>query len=151
LVFFTRSPHSVGAGSGLAATDAAAPDSPVLNALQKVQLGHGAISAARDLLQQEEPSSALLVPQIVRQVQDMAMEEFQRCQQQKGAKKTARLPPRWRPSAAIGGRAEPGATPSTFDSFSMLQLLSQTRFNPKFVSRKIGGGSTLAAVLAALF
>ncbi|MBS3935225.1 MAG: hypothetical protein KGZ43_03550, partial [Sulfuritalea sp.] len=39
----------------------------------------------------------------------------------------------------------PGATPSTFDSFTISQLLFQTRFNPKFVSRKIGGGSAVAA------
>ncbi|MCX7136211.1 MAG: hypothetical protein NTW47_06085, partial [Proteobacteria bacterium] len=36
---------------------------------------------------------------------------------------------------------KPGATPATFDSFTILQLLFQTRFNPKFVSRKIGGSS----------
>lgn len=35
----------------------------------------------------------------------------------------------------------PGAIPSSSDSFRIPQLHSQTRFNPKFVPRKIGGGS----------
>ncbi|MBS3934783.1 MAG: hypothetical protein KGZ43_01305, partial [Sulfuritalea sp.] len=45
------------------------------------------------------------------------------------------------PVALRAPSGEPGATPSTFDSFTISQLLFQTRFNPKFVSRKIGGGS----------
>lgn len=52
-------------------------------ALHKVQLGHGAMTAARDLLQQMEPQSALLQASTVQQVQDLAMEEFQRQQQQR--------------------------------------------------------------------
>ena len=50
------------------------------------------------------------------------------------------LPPS-RPPLHFAGRAGPAATPSTFDSFSIPQLLFQTRFNPKVVSRKIRGGS----------
>ena len=52
-------------------------------ALHKVQIGHGAMTAARDLLQQMEPQSALLQASTVQQVQDLAMEEFQRQQQQR--------------------------------------------------------------------
>jgi hypothetical protein len=52
-------------------------------ALHKVQLGHGAMTAARDLLQQMEPQSALLQASTVQQVRDLAMEEFQRQQQQR--------------------------------------------------------------------
>ena len=39
-------------------------------------------------------------------------------------------------------RVEPAGT---FDSFSISRLLLQTRFNPKFVSRKIGAGAIQAA------
>jgi len=46
-------------------------------------MGHGAMSAARDLLKQMEPDSALLQPAAMRQVQDLAMDEFQRQQQQR--------------------------------------------------------------------
>ncbi|MSQ72721.1 MAG: DUF86 domain-containing protein, partial [Betaproteobacteria bacterium] len=45
------------------------------------------------------------------------------------------------PVALRAPSGEPGATPLPFDSFRIPQLLFQTRFNPKFVSRKIGGGS----------
>lgn len=55
-------------------------------ALHKVQIGHGAMTAARDLLREMEPDSALLQPQTVQQVQDMAMAEFLKHQQQRRQK-----------------------------------------------------------------
>ncbi|MBS3934720.1 MAG: RHS repeat protein, partial [Sulfuritalea sp.] len=45
------------------------------------------------------------------------------------------------PVALRAPSGKPGATPPTFDSFSISRLLLQTRFNPKFVSRKIGAGA----------
>lgn len=54
-----------------------------MKALQKIQLGHGTMSAARDLLKQMDPGSDLLKPQTTLQVQEMAMDEFQRHQQER--------------------------------------------------------------------
>ncbi|MGB4673051.1 MAG: hypothetical protein WBH99_03765, partial [Azovibrio sp.] len=45
------------------------------------------------------------------------------------------------PVALRAPSADPGATSSTCDPFSMTPLLFQTRFNLKFVSRKTGAGA----------
>ena len=39
------------------------------------------------------------------------------------------------------GTGKPGATPSTFHSFSISNPFLLTQFYPKFVSRIIGGGA----------
>ena len=54
-----------------------------LEVLQRLRRGEGAATAARELLRKVEPDSPLLGPATVERVQAIAMEEFQRQQQQR--------------------------------------------------------------------
>lgn len=75
-------------------------------ALHKIQMGRGAMTAARDLLKQMEPESALLQATAVQQVQDLAMDEFQRQQQRrlqhKGHSATSSASSAW--TVAVAGQ-----------------------------------------------
>lgn len=56
-----------------------------MEVLQRLQRGEGPATAARELLREMEPNSTLLQPATVQRVEAIAMEEFQRQQQQRRA------------------------------------------------------------------
>ena len=59
------------------------PAERAMEVLRRLSRGEGAASAARELLREMEPGSVLLKPETVERVQSIAMEEFQRQQQQR--------------------------------------------------------------------
>lgn len=59
------------------------PQDHALRLLQTLQRGYGTMTAARELLQQMEPGSELLSTQATQRARQIAMEEFQRLQQQR--------------------------------------------------------------------
>jgi chromosome segregation ATPase len=79
------------------------PADRAMEVLQRLGRGEGAASAARELLREMEPGSVLLKPETVERVQGIAMEEFQRQQQQR---RLSRGGPSAAWSAAMLGHAE---------------------------------------------
>ena len=79
------------------------PADRAMEVLRRLSRGEGAASAARELLREMEPGSVLLKPETVERVQSIAMEEFQRQQQQR---RLSRGGPSAAWSAAMLGHAE---------------------------------------------